>query len=375
MELAYKVEEDKVSIVMPERINESNAEGFKNQMVSIQRLHSDIKPEVDCTDLKYISSSGLRVLLTAQKKWGKDKITLKNVRKEVNEILEMTGFDDIFHVTRPLKKVELGDCVKIGDGINGTLYRLSKGLMVKVFRKDIPFEEVEKEINMAKKALVLGVPTPISFTIVNCGEGFGILYEEIEPVSVAQKIKEDPMKLGFYVLKYADFVKELHNTEVLPGQLPSIKSRYMEWLEEAGKEIEPSKVIGMKEMVNRIEDKHSFVHGDMTIDHVYLVGSELMVMDLGSCGYGHPIFDLQAIYASLVAIEIDHPGYCKETLGISAANGRQIWKLFIKRYLNHGAEEQPEESREGSLNQLLESYYILKETLLDSLARRQGIMS
>ena len=367
MELEYKVEEDKVSIVMPERISETNADGFKNQVEAIMRLHSQVKPELDCTDLKYISSSGLRVLLSAQKKWGKDKITLKNVRREVNEILEMTGFSSIFHVSRPVKTVDLTGCERLASCVNGTLYRLSKGMMVKVFFPKVTLEEAEEEIELARKALICGIPTPISFTIVKAGESFGIIFEEVEPISIVQKIKEDPKQVGFYVLKYADFVKELHDTEVLPGQLPSVKERYLKWLEEAEEKLPQSKWLGMKEMVTRIEDKHAFVHGDLTIDHIFLVGNELMVMDMGSCGYGHPIFDLQAIYASLVAIEIDNPGYCKEKLDLSAKTCRHIWKLFIKRYLGAGEDGMPDKAQAAALNQLLEQYYILKEQLIDGM--------
>ncbi|MBQ3765095.1 MAG: STAS domain-containing protein, partial [Synergistaceae bacterium] len=48
---------------------------------------------VDCADLQYISSAGLRVLLIMKKK---GDLFLENVRPQVMEILETTGFDSIF---------------------------------------------------------------------------------------------------------------------------------------------------------------------------------------------------------------------------------------------------------------------------------------
>lgn len=49
---------------------------------------------IDCEKLTYISSAGLRVLLTAHKRMN-GKMTLTKVGELVMEVLEMTGFVDI----------------------------------------------------------------------------------------------------------------------------------------------------------------------------------------------------------------------------------------------------------------------------------------
>ena len=49
---------------------------------------------LDCDGLEYISSAGLRVLLSAQKRM-KGGMKLKNVCELVMEVFEMTGFADI----------------------------------------------------------------------------------------------------------------------------------------------------------------------------------------------------------------------------------------------------------------------------------------
>ena len=49
--------------------------------------------------LEYISSAGLRVLLSAQKKMQKiGSMKVKNVCEEVMEVFEMTGFADILTI-------------------------------------------------------------------------------------------------------------------------------------------------------------------------------------------------------------------------------------------------------------------------------------
>ena len=53
----------------------------------------------DLNALEYISSAGLRVLLSAQKIMSKQgSMVVKNVSEEVNEIFEVTGFSDILTI-------------------------------------------------------------------------------------------------------------------------------------------------------------------------------------------------------------------------------------------------------------------------------------
>ncbi|MGI6265443.1 MAG: STAS domain-containing protein [Acutalibacteraceae bacterium] len=54
---------------------------------------------VDCEKLEYISSAGLRVLLSAQKTMAKQGgMTVTNVNETIMEIFEVTGFSDILTI-------------------------------------------------------------------------------------------------------------------------------------------------------------------------------------------------------------------------------------------------------------------------------------
>ena len=54
---------------------------------------------IDMKDLEYISSAGLRVLLTAQKTMNqKGSMKLTNVNETVMEIFDVTGFVDILNI-------------------------------------------------------------------------------------------------------------------------------------------------------------------------------------------------------------------------------------------------------------------------------------
>ena len=55
---------------------------------------------IDCTELDYISSAGLRTLLTAAKNSKKvnGKIVLTNLNANVKQIFEISGFTSIFDI-------------------------------------------------------------------------------------------------------------------------------------------------------------------------------------------------------------------------------------------------------------------------------------
>ena len=92
-----------------------NAEGSKLTIGLVGRLDTTTAPDLekvvkedldgvtelvfDMSDLEYISSAGLRVLLSAQKIMNKTgKMTVSNVSDSINEIFEVTGFSDILTI-------------------------------------------------------------------------------------------------------------------------------------------------------------------------------------------------------------------------------------------------------------------------------------
>ena len=87
--------------------NEGNAElkvSGRLDTTTAPQLETELTPcledatelTLDFAKLEYISSAGLRVLLSAQKIMNKQgKMALKNVNKTIMEVFEVTGFVDI----------------------------------------------------------------------------------------------------------------------------------------------------------------------------------------------------------------------------------------------------------------------------------------
>lgn len=55
---------------------------------------------LDCTDLEYISSSGLRLFLTIRKETAAKggKVIIQNISEDIRKVFMMTGFFNLFEI-------------------------------------------------------------------------------------------------------------------------------------------------------------------------------------------------------------------------------------------------------------------------------------
>ncbi|WP_026525611.1 STAS domain-containing protein [Butyrivibrio sp. MB2005] len=86
-----------LTISLEGRLDTTTAPGLEEEING--SLENIEELTFDFAKLEYISSAGLRVLLSAQKKMNKQgKMVVKNVSEEVSEIFEVTGFSDILTI-------------------------------------------------------------------------------------------------------------------------------------------------------------------------------------------------------------------------------------------------------------------------------------
>ena len=88
-ELAMKLSGRVDTLTAPEFLKAWETEGKEGGISSVT---------IDCTDLQYISSAGLRVMMIIRKALPDSGLMLKGVTPGVREILETTGFMNIFEI-------------------------------------------------------------------------------------------------------------------------------------------------------------------------------------------------------------------------------------------------------------------------------------
>ena len=78
------------------RLDTSTAPELEKELSALENVTA---LELDFSGLEYISSAGLRVLLSAQKGISKQgSMVLRNVNESVREVFDITGFSDILTI-------------------------------------------------------------------------------------------------------------------------------------------------------------------------------------------------------------------------------------------------------------------------------------
>lgn len=99
MNVEIKKEGSKTLVVLNGRIDTSNAGQFQSD---INPLLNEDKPdiEMDCTNMEYTSSQGLRIFLILQKSVSNKggSLILKNMSPSVKEVFDITGFSSIIKI-------------------------------------------------------------------------------------------------------------------------------------------------------------------------------------------------------------------------------------------------------------------------------------
>ena len=99
MEIKKLLDGTTLTVTLNGRLDASNAQELTKELNAALNGVKDLI--FDFTNLKYVASAGLRVLLTAQKRMNKQgSMTIRNVNDSVMEVLDMTGFADLMNIEK-----------------------------------------------------------------------------------------------------------------------------------------------------------------------------------------------------------------------------------------------------------------------------------
>ena len=319
-------------------IDSHNVEKIK-QDVSVQCRQTPHKRVVfDARELTYISSAGLRFLVQIVKneqEKDNERVAVVDVSRDVYDIFEMTGFLGFMDVQRAFREMSVEGCRVIGQGFWGTVYQIDPDTIVKVYSGKESLPMIKNEQAKAKKALLRGIPTAISYDIVKVGNDYGSVFELLDAKSINDMVIKHEMrkdKLEDLMRTYVRCIKQVHSTEMGEGELPFARDMFISYLEKL-RDILSQEMLGkLKDLLEGLPDDLHAVHGDFQMKNVMFCNGEPMLIDMETLSVGQPIFDLQGLYVTYKAFSEDEPSNTEDFLGIRKETADYIWQRFMELY-------------------------------------------
>lgn len=312
------------------RIDSDNAADTEKNILRMLEGYSHDAIVFDAKDLLYISSAGLRVILRLKKSY--PDITVINVSSGVYEIFEMTGFNQFLKIERAYREISTEGCEVIGQGANGTIYRIDKDNVVKVYDESESPDNIKQESDVAKFALLLGIPTAISYEVVKVGNCYGSVFEMINAASFTNIIINEPDRIDWCVKESVDLLKKIHEITAPAGKLPDMKEKAIMWADEARPLIPEEAVKKFVELIKAIPDDDHVIHGDYHTKNMMYANDELLLIDMETLSCGHPIFEFSAMYNAYVGFsEFDHDNMMYFQ-GYDYDTACALWKKSLASY-------------------------------------------
>ena len=336
-EVRGEVQGDRISLILSGRIDSNNAGDTEAAIRAIADQAPGKPVLIDAEGLEYISSAGLRVILRLRKT--NEDVHIINVNPEVYEIFDMTGFTQMMTVDKAYRVVSVEGAEEIGRGANGTIYRIDQDNVVKVYNNADALEEIQHEREVARKALVLGIPTAISYDVVRVNDSYGSVFELLNAKSFSKILAEEPEKMDWCVKEYVDLLKKIHGTLVPKGQLPVLKDTVLSWGEFMKPYLTEEEHEKLMRMINEIPEDDHMVHGDYHTKNVELVDDEVLLIDMDTLAVGHPILELASMYNAFIGYsEYDHNNV-KKFQGFDFETALEFWHKVLSAYLETSDEK------------------------------------
>ena len=341
----YQIKNGRLVIVLPDRIDSECSEQVENGIRQILLQQPGMPLTLDAEELRYISSSGLRVLMRLLKDGQKD-LTVINVCSEVYEIFDVTGMDALMKVEKRMRCVDVADCPVIGEGAFGSVYRLDRDTVVKVYRNgedSLPI--IRDEIDKARQAFISGVPTAIPFDVVNVGDQYGAVMEMIDAQNCNNLLVNGQVGLDALIPRYAAFLKTLHGIEDVTGRLPAARDIYLKNLSDYADCLKKDVYERLRELLESMPEDRHILHGDAQLKNVLVSSGEMMVIDMNLICTGSPVFEFASLFATYVAFNEDDPDDTLKFLGIGKEDAYRLFLGTLVSYLGDPHREALERAR------------------------------
>ncbi len=336
-----KLENDVLTIFFQGRLDSTNAGEIGIEVDETVASNPHDAVILDVSNLEYIASAGLRIVLKLGKT--EKKFEVIGASTDVYDVFEMTGFSEIIKIKKAYRQMSVEGCEVIGQGAKGTVYRYDPETIIKVYNNSDSLPDIERERELARKAFVLGVPTAISYDIVKVGDKFGSVFELLDSKSLSEYIADDPDNFETYVKRFADLLLQIHDTPVKTSEMSNAKFKFIDRLGKLKDEFTEEEYDKLMKLIEEADDSPNMLHCDYHTNNVMLQNGEVILIDMDTLCYGNPIFELANIHIAYVGFGVVNPKMVENFIGLPYETDKRIWERFLAYYLGTEDKERLQE--------------------------------
>lgn len=320
-----------VTISLAGRIDSANAAIIEKEIWDSIDFAACSKITVDAERLAMISSAGLRIILKMRKLC--PDIRIIGTNSDVYEVFDMTGFTEMMKIEKAYRKLTVEGCEVLGEGSNGVVYRYDPEIVVKVYRNANALNEIERERKLARRALVLGIPTAIPFDIVKVGNTYGSVFELLNAKSFSKLIASNPEKIDTYIALFIDLLKKIHVTKVPRDEMEDMKKVALGWAEYLRDYLSTEQSEKLIALISAVPERETMIHGDYHTNNVEMQNGEVLLIDMDTLSFGHPVFELASMFLGFVGFgEMDH-SVTEKFMKLPYDKTTYIWRKSLEQYL------------------------------------------
>lgn len=326
--MRHLIENDTLTVYLEGKITSANAADLSDAMAALVAETKPARVVLDASALEHIASAGLRAIMRLAK--SVREVVIVEASREVYNVFDVTGFTQVLDVRGTRRHVSVEGCPIIGRGAEGTVYRLNPETIVKVYSKGMD-EVVLGEKRRAQAAFLEGIPTAISYDVVDVDGCAGVVYELLDAQNLSELVETEPERRDALIAQFARLLRECHKVELDPNKFDDNKQLTLNALKHLEGALctaeETRKILAV---VENAPDSRRFCHGDAHVGNVMVQGSEMLFIDMAHVGMGHPVFDLMSMFLRF-KLQAERR-LAKGALTLEEQH--HVWDVFLSTYLD-----------------------------------------
>ena len=194
--------------------------------------------------------------------------------------------------------------------------------------------DIRYEREVAKLALILGIPTAISYEVVKVGDRYGSVYELLDAVTFSHLLATDPDKVDWCAEESVRILKKIHETAVPAGKLPDVRQKALSKIDSLEDFLGKDVCLKLRTLIEEVPYSDRMIHGDYHTKNLMLMNDEVLLIDMETLAVGHPVFEFGSMFNAYSGFSELDRGQFNRFQGYDYSLAERLWRRSLEIYFN-----------------------------------------